>query len=180
MFAIWIGPTKQFCNQLIAQVSIKLNFLLCVHFTHGESKRSHAKLASHLLAKRIANKLSKYDFWNFIPDERMMSCYHQKHKIQMSPFFKNSINIDTVITKHQIDGCQKGFFTLVQFSCRKYQSPFFQLNLHCTNHWQHAVIIWNQAKKICLAKDARVIYIYACWFNIKKTQTKPKIQLCLS
>ena len=150
---------SSFCNQLIAQVSLNLNLLLCVHFTHGESKRSHAKLASHLLAKRIANKLSKYDFWNFIPDERMMSCYHQKHKIQMSPFFKNSINIDTVITKHQMVGCKKGFFTLVQCSCRKYQSPFFQLNLHCTNHWQRAVLIWNQAKKVCLAKDARVMYI---------------------
>ncbi len=136
---------SSFCNQLIAQVSLKLNLLLCVHFTHGESKRSHAKLASHLLAKIIANKLSQYDFWNFIPDERMMSFYHQKRKIQISPFLNNIINIDIVITKHPIVGCAKGFFTLVQYSCRKYQSPFFQLNLHCI--WQQInfiiyILLW--------------------------------------
>ena len=125
---------SSFCNQLIAQVSLNLKLLLCVHFTHGESKRSHAKLASHLLAKKIANKLSKNDFWNFIPDERMMSFYQQKRKIQISPFFNNIINNDIVITKPQMVGCPKGLFTILQCSCRKYQSPFFQLNLHCINH----------------------------------------------
>ncbi len=121
---------RSFCNQLIAQVSLNLNLLLWVHFTHGESKRSHAKLASHLLAKKDSQKA----FWNVIPDERMMSFYHQKRKIQISPFFNNIITIDIVITKKQMVGCPKEFFTLLQCSCRKYQSPFFQLNFHCTNH----------------------------------------------